>query len=62
MRDDAHEDCSEFARRTTRVTTMTTLHDGTYDAFIIWAEQHDDGVALECTITSGNCAATSSTS
>ena len=32
---------------------MTTLSDGTYDAFIIWAEQHDDGVALECTITSG---------
>ena len=25
---------------------MTTLGDGTYDAFIIWAE-------LECTITSG---------
>jgi hypothetical protein len=32
---------------------MTTLSDGTYDAFIIWAEQRDDGVALECTITSG---------
>jgi hypothetical protein len=36
-----------------RVTIMTTLRDGTYDAFIIWAEQRDDGVALECTITSG---------
>ena len=32
---------------------MTTLSDGTYDAFILWAEQRDDGVALECTITSG---------
>jgi hypothetical protein len=32
---------------------MTTLGDGTYDAFILWAEQRDDGVALECTITSG---------
>ena len=29
------------------------LDDGTYDAFIIWAEQRDEGVALECTITSG---------
>jgi hypothetical protein len=32
---------------------MTTLGDGTYDAFILWAEQRDGGVALECTITSG---------
>jgi hypothetical protein len=32
---------------------MTTLADGTYDAFIIGADAHDDGVALECTITSG---------
>ena len=32
---------------------MATLRDGTYDAFIIWAEQRDDGVAIECTITSG---------
>ena len=32
---------------------MTTLDDGTYDAFIIWAEQRDDGNMLECTITSG---------
>lgn len=36
-----------------RVTIVTTLRDGTYDAFIIWAELRDDGVALECTITSG---------
>jgi hypothetical protein len=32
---------------------MSSLHDGAYDAFIIWAEPHDNGVALECTITSG---------
>jgi len=32
---------------------MPRLRDGTYDAFIIDAEQRDDGVALECTITSG---------
>ena len=32
---------------------MSTLHDGAYDAFIIWAELHHDGIALECTITSG---------
>jgi hypothetical protein len=36
-----------------RATPMTTLADGTYDAFIIWAETRDDGIALECTITSG---------
>jgi hypothetical protein len=38
-------------RRATQL--MSTLHDGAYDAFIIWAEQRDDGIALECTITSG---------
>ena len=32
---------------------MNTLDDGTYDAFIVWAELRDDGVALECTITTG---------
>ena len=32
---------------------MTTLSDGTYDAFIIWAEQRAGVVALECTVTSG---------
>ncbi len=36
-----------------RVTPMPTLNDGTYDAFIVWAEQRDNGVALECAITSG---------
>ena len=41
------------SRVATRATLMTTLSDGTYDAFIIWAEQRDNGVALECTITSG---------
>ena len=29
------------------------LDDGSYDVFIVWAEQRDDGVALELTITSG---------
>ena len=32
---------------------MSPLHDGAYDAFIIWAEARDDGIALECAITSG---------
>lgn len=32
---------------------MHKLDDGTYDAFIVWAEARDDGVALECTITTG---------
>jgi hypothetical protein len=32
---------------------MTRLSDGTYDAFIIWAEQRGDDIVLECTITSG---------
>jgi hypothetical protein len=32
---------------------MTPLDNGEYDAFIVWAEQRDDGVALECAITSG---------
>lgn len=40
-------------RASVRATPMSTLNEGTYDAFIIWAEQHDDAVALECTITSG---------
>jgi hypothetical protein len=33
---------------------MSTLHDGAYDAIIIWAEARDDGIALECAITSGD--------
>jgi hypothetical protein len=34
--------------------TMTrALDDGRYDAFIVWAERRDDGLALECTITAG---------
>ena len=29
------------------------LDDGRYDAFIVWAEQRDNGIALECAITAG---------
>jgi hypothetical protein len=32
---------------------MMPLEDGTYDAFIVWAEQRGDGCALELTITTG---------
>ena len=32
---------------------MTPLDDGSYDAFIVWAEPRGDGVALELTITTG---------
>ncbi len=32
---------------------MSLLDDGAYDAFIVRAEQRDDGVALELTITAG---------
>ena len=32
---------------------MTRLRDGTYDAFIIRAQTRNDGVALECAITTG---------
>jgi hypothetical protein len=32
---------------------MSVLDDGSYDAFIVWAEQRDNGVALELTITTG---------
>jgi hypothetical protein len=30
------------------------LEDGRYDAFIVWADTRDDGIALELTITSGS--------
>jgi len=30
------------------------LPDGRYDAFILSAETRDDGLALECTITTGS--------
>jgi hypothetical protein len=30
-----------------------SLDDGTYDAFIMWVDERDNGVALECTITAG---------
>jgi hypothetical protein len=52
MRGDAH-DIVRSTRASTRTTLMTTLSDGTYDAFIIWAEQRDGDVVLECTITAG---------
>jgi hypothetical protein len=30
------------------------LDDGTYDAFVVWAEQRDDGtIALDLTLTTG---------
>ena len=29
------------------------LDDGRYDAFIVWAEKRDNGIALECAITAG---------
>jgi hypothetical protein len=32
---------------------MTPLDDGSYDAFIVWVEPREDGVALELTITTG---------
>ena len=31
----------------------STLDDGSYEAFILWVEKRDDGLALECTITAG---------
>src|SRR5262245_40195045 len=58
-RDDVASASMRFQRasnsaRTRRASPlMSTLHDGAYDAFIIWAEERDDGIALECTITSG---------
>ena len=32
---------------------MHELEDGEYDAFVVWAEQRGDELALECTIVSG---------
>jgi hypothetical protein len=32
---------------------MTPLDDGTYDAFIVWAEAREHGVAIELAITAG---------
>ena len=29
------------------------LEDGTYDAFVVWAERRADAIALECVITAG---------
>jgi hypothetical protein len=40
-------------RATMRVVD-TPLADGVYDAFIVWAEERDDGaIALDLTITTG---------
>jgi hypothetical protein len=40
-------------RATMRVVDMP-LADGVYDAFIVWAEERDDGaIALDLTITTG---------
>ena len=50
MRDDAHED---FAFDRVACHAHDTARRRNYDAFIIDAEQRDDGVALEFTITSG---------
>jgi hypothetical protein len=43
---------SDIIGRTREYLSMT-LADGSYDAFIVWAERRDDGLALECTIVSG---------
>lgn len=42
----------KVSRALTRAIVIM-LDDGTYDAFIVWAETHDDALALCCTITSG---------
>jgi hypothetical protein len=44
---------STLARALRGYSLMQHLDDGTYDAFIVWAQARDDGVALECTITTG---------
>jgi hypothetical protein len=42
-----------LTRATMRVVD-TPLEDGTYDAFIVWAEERVDGtIALDLTITTG---------
>jgi hypothetical protein len=42
-----------LTRATMRVVDMP-LADGVYDAFIVWAEERDDGaIALDLTITTG---------
>jgi hypothetical protein len=52
IRVDADEDYT--SQRTTRgCLRFLMLDDGTYDAFIVWAEQRDNGIALQLTITTG---------
>jgi len=41
-------------RAVARIAAMNTLRDGSYDAFILDAEQRGDATVLECTITSGD--------
>jgi hypothetical protein len=53
IRGDASEETHHDVR-IARATRMTPLADGNYDAFIVWAEPRDDGVALELTITTGS--------
>lgn len=36
-----------------RADLSTHLAPGRYDAFVVWAEQRDDGLAFECAITAG---------
>jgi hypothetical protein len=36
-----------------RMHVSEQLDDGRYDAFIVWAESREDGLAIECTITTG---------
>ena len=45
---------SNTVTRATMQTVDIPLDDGSYDAFVVWAETRDDGViALDLTITSG---------
>jgi hypothetical protein len=44
---------SRVCRTRINCWTCAVLEDGRYDAFIVWAEERDDGLALECTITTG---------
>ena len=40
--------------RATMEVVDFAMHDGEYDAFVVWADELDDGrVALELTITTG---------
>ena len=45
--------CTPMSHARRLITMTSTLDDGDYDAFILWVEKRDDGLALECTITAG---------